>query len=67
MSPPKFDIFLIFSYFLGFKVLSRSAIRAAACIQVCYTRYRVSFYLWLMGYALKHCKVPKKYDQDCSL
>ena len=26
--------------------------------QVCYTRYHVSFYLWLIGSALKHCKVP---------
>ena len=33
--------------------------------QVCYTKYHVSFYLWLIGSALKHCKVPKYYDQDC--
>ena len=33
---------------------------------VCYTRYHVSFYLWLIGSVLKHCKVPKYYDQDCS-
>ena len=33
--------------------------------QVCYTRYHVSFYLWLIGSVLKHCKVPKYYDQDC--
>ena len=33
--------------------------------QVCYTRYRVSFYLWQLGSALKYCKVPKYYDQDC--
>ena len=32
---------------------------------VCYTRYHVSFYLWLTGCVLKHCKVPKYYDQDC--
>ena len=34
--------------------------------QVCYTRYHVSFYLWLIGSVLKHCKVPKYYEQDCS-
>ena len=33
--------------------------------QVCYTRYHVSFYLWLIGSVLKHCKVPKYYDHDC--
>ena len=33
--------------------------------QVCYTRYHVFFYLWLIGSVLKHCKVPKYYDQDC--
>ena len=33
--------------------------------QVCYTRYHVSFYLWLIGSVLRHCKVPKYYDQDC--
>ena len=32
--------------------------------QVCYTRYHVSFYLWLIGSVLKHCKVPKYYEQD---
>ena len=30
-----------------------------------YTRYHVSFSLWLIGSVLKHCKVPKYYDQDC--
>ena len=29
------------------------------------TRYQVSFYLWPRGPVLKHCKVPKCYDQDC--
>ena len=33
--------------------------------QVCYTRYHVSFYLWLIWSLLKHCKVPKYYEQDC--
>ena len=28
-------------------------------------RYQVSFYIWLIGSVLKHCKVPKYYDQDC--
>ena len=27
--------------------------------QVCYTRYHFSFYVWLIGSVLKHCKVPK--------
>ena len=35
--------------------------------QVCYTRYHVSFYLRLIGSVLKHCKVPKYYDQDYGL
>ena len=30
-----------------------------------YTRYHDSFPLWLIGSVLKHCKVPKYYDQDC--
>ena len=30
------------------------------------TRYHVPFYLWLIGSVLRHCKVPKYYDQDCS-
>ena len=33
--------------------------------QVCYTRYHIWFYLWLIGSVLKHCKVPKYYEQDC--
>ena len=33
--------------------------------QVCYTRYKVSFYLWWIGPVLKYCNVPKYYDQDC--
>ena len=33
--------------------------------QVRYAGYHVSFYLWLIGFALKHCKFPKYYDQDC--
>ena len=32
--------------------------------QVCCTRYQVSFYLWRLGPVLKHCKVPKYYNQD---
>ena len=34
-----------------------------------YTKFavldHVSFYLWLIRSLLKHCKVPKYYDQDC--
>ena len=33
--------------------------------QSCGTRYHLSFYLWLIESGLKHCKVPKYYDQDC--
>ena len=33
--------------------------------QVCYTRYHVSFSLWLIGSVLKHCKVTKYYEQNC--
>ena len=32
---------------------------------VWYTKYRVSFYLWLFGSILSHCKVSQYYDQDC--
>ena len=31
-----------------------------------YTRYHVSFYLWLIGSLLENCYVPKYDDQDCS-
>ena len=34
--------------------------------KVCYyTRYDVSFYLWLIRSVPKHCKVPKYYDKGC--
>ena len=33
--------------------------------QVYYTRCHSLFYLWLIGSILKHCKVPKYYEQDC--
>ena len=33
-------------------------------LQVWYTRYHVSFYLWLIGSVLKHWKVSKYYEQD---
>ena len=46
--PPKFEIYLIFPYFL-----------------VYYTRCQVSFHLWRIEPMLKHCNVPKYYDQDC--
>ena len=35
--------------------------------QVCFTRSQVSLYLWRIEAALKHCKVPKYYDQGCSI
>ena len=34
--------------------------------QVCYSRYQVSFYLWQIGPVLKHYKVSKYYQQDCT-
>ena len=46
--------------------LSRSATREAIRVQVCYTRYQVSFYLWQIGLVLKHCKISKYKHQDCS-
>ena len=58
MSPPKFKIFLIFPYFV------RQLVRQLL-YQVFYTRYHFSFYLWLIGSVLKHCKIPKYYDHDC--
>ena len=33
--------------------------------QVCFTSSHTSFYLWLTGLFLKHCKVQKYCDQDC--
>ena len=33
--------------------------------QVCYTRYCVLFYFSLIRSALKHCTVPKYYEQGC--
>ena len=33
--------------------------------QLCYTRYHAPLNPRLTGSALKHCKVPKYYDQDC--
>ena len=33
--------------------------------QVCYSRFHISFSLWLIGSVIKHCKVSKYYGQDC--
>ena len=33
--------------------------------QVRYNRYHFIFCLWLMESVLKHCKVPKYYEQHC--
>ena len=30
-----------------------------------FAKLDITFYLWLIGSVLKHCKVPKYYDQDC--
>ena len=68
---PKFEIFLIFPYFLRslfpyllslkwFGKLSRQLVD-----QVCYTRDHLTLYWWLIGSVLTHCKIPKYYDQDC--
>ena len=68
MSPPEFEIFLIFPISFSYKILSlkSSTTRLALAYQVCYTRYHVSFYLWLIRSVLKRCKVQKYYDKDCS-
>ena len=65
MSPPKFEIFVIFCYFLRYPKFQLVWQLARQLVyQVCYNRYHVSLYLWLVGSVLKHCKVPKYYDQD---
>ena len=51
MSPLEFRIVLVFPYLC---IPSMKLV-----YQVCYTRYRVSFYLWLIGSVLRHCKLPK--------
>ena len=68
MCPSKFEIFLIFPNFLRSKksYVVWQLVRQLV-YQVCDTRYQVSFYLWLIRSVLKYCKVPKHYDQDCSL
>ena len=63
MSPHIFEIFLIFFYFLRSLVLSYLPTHEATCIPS--LLYKVSFCLWLIRSVLKHCKVPKYYDQDC--
>ena len=35
--------------------------------QVCYSRYQISFYLWWFRPKRNYQKVPKYYDQGCSL
>ena len=52
--------------FLRFYVLGRMQLTRQLVYQVCYTRYKVSFYWWWIGPVLKYCKVPKYYHQDCS-
>ena len=47
------------------KILSVKSFGNSPAHQVCYNRYQVSFYLWLIGSVLKHCKIPKYYFQDC--
>ena len=55
-----------FKIFLGLKILDLKQFVKQLVQQVCHSRYHVSFYLWLIGSVLKHCKVPKYYDHDCS-
>ena len=51
----------------GPKIVSLSSLATREArhllFQVCYTRYQGLFHLWRTGPALKHCKVPKYYDQ----
>ena len=61
----KFKIFLILPYFLRSLSVKSFVNSRGNIYQVCYTRFHVSFYLWLIGSVLKHCKVPKYYGQYC--
>ena len=64
MFPPKFEIFLIYED--PKSEVARQPVRKLV-YKVRYIEYHVSFYLWLIGSVLKHCKVPNYYDQDCRL
>ena len=65
MSPLKFEIFLVFSYFLRSYVLSRLTTYEPTWIPS--LLYQISRFVLLVvnRSVLKHCKVPKYYDQDC--
>ena len=54
------------SFFPGsFPTCAISEICSRVDYQICYTKCQVSFYLWLIGLVLKHCKVLKYYDHYC--
>ena len=72
LSPLKFEVFLIFSYFLRFLVLSHSATRKPIHIRSLLWWIPSSvwpnwFYLWTIKILswTKNWKVPKYYDQHC--
>ena len=71
MSSTKFVIFLIFPYFLRslfpyfLSLNSYGKLGRQLVDQVCCSRYHVSLYWCLTGSVLRHCKIPKYYDQDC--
>ena len=71
MGSPKFEIFLIFTYFLRSLFLYFQSLKSHGKLvrqfvdQVSYSRYHVSLYWWLIGSVLTHCKIPKYYDRDC--
>ena len=64
--PPKFEIFLIFLYFLRSYVLSRFATRKIK--RITSLLYQISRFVLLVVNRIftKTFKVPKYYDQDCS-
>ena len=54
----------LFPKILSLKSLGNWQLVRQLVYQVCYTRYHVQFYLWLIRSVLKRCKVPKYYEQD---
>ena len=71
MPSPKYEIFLIFPYFLrslfpyflSLKLYGK--LERQLVVQVCYSRYHISLYWWSIGSVLRHCKTLKSYGQDC--
>ena len=68
MSSLKFKIFPVFPNFLRSQVLRSSLTRNATHIPILLYYISSFFYLWRIEIepVLKHCIVPKYYDQGCS-